>query len=35
MNSAKEDTRRTTIVLPQSIDEALHELCLYYHYLII
>jgi hypothetical protein len=31
MNSAKEDTRRTTIVLPQSIDEALHELCLYYH----
>lgn len=31
MKSTKEDARRTTIVLPSHIDEALHELCLYYH----
>lgn len=29
--NVKENIRRTTIVLPQHIDEALHELCLYYH----
>jgi len=31
MKSVKDETRRTTIVLPPHIDEGLHELCLYYH----